>query len=59
MSKNIVFYESEKFKVSSSGALTQESREVIEATIQNLVKNYEYSEFGALTMTKYLIKERY
>lgn len=59
MSKNIVFYESEKFKESSSGALTQESREVIEATIQNLVKNYEYSEVGALTMTKYLIKERY
>lgn len=61
IAKNVVFYESEKHsgESTSGGALTKEAREEIERTIQNLVTTHKYSELGALTMMKYLIKERY
>lgn len=61
MSKNIVFYEAEQNDPESakSSTLTQEARDQIDRSIKSLVENFNYSEFGALTMLKYLIKERY
>jgi uncharacterized circularly permuted ATP-grasp superfamily protein len=63
ISKNIVFLEA-KFtenggEKSLNHHLSKEQLEQFEKTISNLTENFGYSELGALSLIKFLIKERY
>lgn len=61
MAKNLVFYidEIENKKKEKNTALTKEAREQITNVLSNLEKRFHYSPRGALTLVKYLIKNRY
>jgi serine protein kinase len=61
VSKNIVFYEAEKTDDEKSNAtpLSLEKRKEIDLIINNLVDKHGYSPSGALSLLKYIIKERY
>lgn len=60
LSKNIVFYEAEK-SADENGTtpLSAEKRKEIDNIVNNLVSKHGYSESGALSLLKYIIKERY
>ncbi|MBF0314388.1 MAG: hypothetical protein HQK52_13305 [Oligoflexia bacterium] len=61
IAKNLVFYLSEvedpEHKRSSS--LSEEGRKEIEIVLEKLQGKYRYSQAGALTLARYLIKEKY
>ncbi|MBT7610451.1 MAG: hypothetical protein HN576_11890 [Bacteriovoracaceae bacterium] len=59
ISKNIVFYEAEQSEDASSTPLTIEKRKQIDLIINNLVEKHNYTSSGALSLLKYIIKERY
>lgn len=61
ISKNLVFYVAERSEESRKTAtpLSEENRKQIQTIVDNLIEKYKYSENGALTLIKYLIKERY
>lgn len=61
IAKNIVFYEAELVDKSEKKhiSLNKEDREQIETTVENIKTKHGYSQNGALTLIKFLIKERY
>lgn len=64
ISSNIVYYESEiasdgKESKNKKTPLTKENRDLIQKVISNLTSQYSYSEEGAITLMKALIKDRY
>lgn len=65
LSKSIVFFEAEliaKEKVDTpvnANDLTKDNREKIAKILENLIEKYHYSELGAISLIKYLVKEKY
>lgn len=65
ISKNIVFYESEITETRETDnkdnktPLTKENRELLERVVGNLMNKYGYSQMGALTVLKFIIKDKY
>ncbi|MDO9183764.1 MAG: hypothetical protein Q7U04_15220, partial [Bacteriovorax sp.] len=62
ISKNLMFFEAEYSKnidPSHGTPLSDESRKQIKAVLKNLENNYGYSEGAAMSLLKFLIKERY
>ena len=61
VAKNLVFYESEVKGSDSNSAspLSQNHKEQIETIVKNLQDKHGYSLNGALSVLKYIIKERY
>ena len=63
VSRNIVYYEAEmdtsSDKEKEKTPLSEENRKLIKDIITNLNKNYGYGLTGALTLIKYIIKEKY
>lgn len=63
ISKNIVFLEAKFVNKDEDNSLnhhlSKEQLEQFEKTIANLTGNFGYSELGAVSLIKYLIKERY
>ncbi len=63
ISRNIVYFEAEKQGEENGGSgktpLSRENREEIQGILDNLHKNYGYSQNGALSLIKVLLKTRY
>lgn len=64
ISKYLVFYESElgkdgKLKNINSPQLSEKNRQTITKTLENLQKEYHYTQNAAISLLKYIIKERY
>ncbi len=61
ISKNLVFFEAETQgdETNKPNHLNRESREQIKTILKNLQEEYGYSQNGALSVMKQLIKERY
>ena len=66
ISKNLVFYEAEfkengeeEGKETMATPLSEKNRNLIEKILTNLKEKGHYSTIGALTLMKYLIKEKY
>ncbi len=60
ISKNIVYFEAEISEdESKSTPLAKKEKEEIQRVLTNLQEKYQYSEQGALSLLKYIIKERY
>lgn len=61
IAKNLVFYmeEIEDPTRGKNTGLSEDNRKEIEGVLFNLQNKYKYSRMGALTLMKYLIKEKY
>lgn len=63
VAQNLVYYvteeESKKEQKHAHSQLTEEGRKEIQIILNNLQDKFNYSKMGALTLVKYLIKERY
>jgi serine protein kinase len=63
IAKNIVFYEAElsnqKHSVTEKTPISSEDRKHIDKVIGHMTEKYRYSKMAALSLVKYLIKERY
>jgi serine protein kinase len=61
IAKNLVFFEAETGPEGQTmkTPLSQDNRKLITQTIDNLCKKYGHTQNGALSMMRYLIKERY
>lgn len=62
ISKNLVFFEAENSKNMStpqSSPLTEDSRKQISMILKNLETRYGYTEAAAMSLMKFLIKEKY
>ena len=64
MAKNLVFFEAEKKGEEDPNQdiqtpLSEENRKQIQQTLNNLKNKYHYTENGALTLIKNIIKDRY
>ncbi len=64
ITNNLVFYEAEftqkeKDKHAISTPLSKEGREQIKTIVKNLTTKFKYSENGAISLLKYIMKNRY
>jgi serine protein kinase len=59
ISQNIVFYEYEINEGTKNSSLSDNDRDQIQLVIQNLIDQKGHSHTGALTLIKYIIKEKY
>jgi serine protein kinase len=61
ISRNHVFFEAEQVKseTESTSPLSDENRKLIGDLLKNLIEKYGYGQKGALSVLKFLIKERY
>ena len=62
MSKNLMFFEAEFSKnidPSHGTPLSDDNRKQIRAVLKNLETRYGYTEGAAMSLLKFLIKERY
>lgn len=62
ISRNIMFFEAEYSKTldpNQSSPLTDENRRVIKSVLKNLENRFGYTEGAAMSLVKFLIKERY
>ncbi len=62
ISRNILFFEAEYSKTldpNQSSPLSDENRKMIKAVLKNLETRFGYTEGAAMSLVKFLIKERY
>jgi serine protein kinase len=61
IARNVVYFEAELTSTDkrSNFPLAEKDREQIQTVITNMQKKYRYSQVGALTLLKFIIKERY